>query len=38
MKENQKESCQICLLEKTYEWHKKASRADLIKKRPGAVC
>ena len=23
---------------KNLEWHKKASRADLIKKRPGAVC
>ena len=35
MKENRIESCQKCLL-KTYEWHKKkASRADLIKKRPG---
>ena len=43
MKENQIESCQKCLLVKTYEWHnKKASRADLIQKKkkrhPEAVC
>ena len=31
MKENQIESCQKCLLLKTYEWHKKHSGADLMK-------
>ena len=30
---NQIESCQKCLLVTIYEWYKKASRADLIKKR-----
>ena len=34
MKENQIESCQKCLLVKTYKCHKKISCADLIKKRP----
>ena len=32
MKANQIESCQKYLLIKTYEWYKKASCADLIKK------
>ena len=32
MKENQIESCQKYFLVKIYEKHKKASRADLIKK------
>ena len=34
MEEYQIESCQKCLLVKTYEWHthKKVSHADLIKK------
>ena len=36
MKKNQIESYQKCLLVKTYEWHKKASRADL-KKKPNGV-
>ena len=32
MKENQVESSQKCLMVDIYEWHKKVSRADLIKK------
>ena len=32
MKENQIESCQKCLLVKTYECTKKASRAGLVKR------
>ena len=38
MKKNQIESCQKFLLVKTYEWHKKASYANLVKKRPDVVC
>ena len=37
MKENQIESCQKRLLVKTYEWHKKAARTDLIKKKTWRV-
>ena len=33
---NQIESWQKCFLLKAYEWHKKASCADLIKKKPDA--
>ena len=32
MNENQVESCQKCLMVDIYEWHKRVSRADLIKK------
>ena len=37
MKENERESCQKYLLVETYEWDKKALRADLIKKKADAV-
>ena len=33
MKKNQIENCQKCLLVKTYEWHKKASRVDFNPKK-----
>ena len=33
MKQNQTESCQKDLRLKTYKWHRKASRADLILKK-----
>ena len=33
MTENQIESCQKCLSEKTYKWHKKSKKADLIEKK-----
>ena len=38
MQENQVESCQKCLQEKFRNDTKKASCADLIKKKPDAVC